>query len=73
MLAEIHFLMQWNTHLIGAKTPTKDNKNPAPPPKFPWRPWAPEDEMPEIEGEFEKSYEPVPDYDAEYDEEETEE
>lgn len=57
MLAEIHFLLQWNTHLLGAKTPTKDKKNPAPPPEFPYRPWAPspmDDEEAEEDDGFEK-------------------
>lgn len=65
ILAEIHYLIQWNTHLVGAKIPTKDKKNPTPVPSFPWRPWAPEEEA-VIEGEF-KDYEPVPEIDDEDD------
>ena len=63
ILAEIHYLLQWNTHLLGAKVPTKDKKNPAPPPKFPARPWAPDpfegeepDELDELEQDYEAEY-----------------
>ena len=67
MIAELHYLMQWNLHLLGAKTPTKDNKNPAPEPHFPDRPWAPnphEDEpedaeLDEIEREYDEEYSDV--------------
>lgn len=70
MLAEVHYLIQWNVHLLGAQIPTKDKKNPAPPPSFPHRPWAPEDEETVMEGEF-RDYEPVPDDDDDdYDEDE---
>lgn len=63
LMAELHFLVQWNLHLLGAKTPTKNKKNPAPEPRFPDRPWAPNpqdeeeaDELDEIEREYDEEY-----------------